>query len=607
MRWSFILPRFIFLALIWAFFFFAFDPVLKWSLKKGIEKAAGAKVEIASVKTSFLHPSLLVSGVTVGNAKEEFSNLVEFSEMKFSIEGAPLLEKKFIIDEASLNGLKFGTPRKTSAKLPLEKKEETPKFVSDLKDDSKSMAMDRFSDLKTGAAKDLQVSADSLASVKVYDELQKKYETQYAALKEKADLKPYQARLDGLKVKFDAARAEKNPLKQVKDIAALQKEVKQLNEDFQKDRKLIEETASGIKGDLQAADEARKKDVEAVMGKMKMPSLDAKSLAGMLAGPAIADKTQTAFKWLAIARKYMPDNSQKQIIKTDAKRGRTVHFPKLNAYPSFLIKKMAVSGEMGLPRTLATGSTEKVRGEDVPLAYSGSIEGITTQPQIYGKPLTAMIKGAKDGRALDMNALLDNTGSAMKGDLALKYSGIAVNSLTLGKTGSFGASVTGGKGAFTGDLALAGENIKGDALFKLEGAKVTPDAENIKFAPLKTAIINSMSGLSSVGIGIKIAGTLKSPDLSLSTDLADKLNGAFKNAFGAELEKAKAEAQAKVDAALKPYKARLDALTTAKQQELKDKLDAGQKALTASTDGLLKNAVGQTAPGGKLKLPKFKF
>ena len=592
MRWSYILPRFIFLALIWAFFFFAFDPILKWSLIKGIEKAAGAKAEIAAVKTSFLHPSLCVSGVTVGNAKEEFSNLAEFSEMKFSIESSPLLEKKFIIDEASLNGLKFGTPRKTSAKLPLEKKEETPKFVADLKDESKSMAMDRFSDLKTGAAKDLQVSADSLASVKVYDELQKKYETQYAALKEKADFKPYQTRLDGLKAKFDAARAEKNPLKQVKDIASLQKEVKQLNEDFQKDRKLIEETASGIKGDLKAADEARKKDVEAVMGKMKMPSLDAKSLAGMLAGPAIADKTQTAFKWLAMARKYMPDNSQKQILKTDARRGRTVHFPRLNAYPSFLIKKMAVSGELGL---------------DVPLAYSGSIEGITTQPQIYGKPLTAVLKGAKDGRALDLSALLDNTGASLKGDLALKYSGIAVNSLTLGKTGSFGASVTGGKGAFAGELALEGENIKGDALFKLEGAKVTPDAQSIKFAPLKTAIINSMSGLSSVGIGIKIAGTLKSPDLSLSTDLADKLNGAFKNAFGAELEKAKAEVQAKVDAALKPYKEKFDTLASSKQQELKDKLDAAQKTLTGSTDGLLKNAAGQAAPGNKLKLPKFKF
>jgi uncharacterized protein (TIGR03545 family) len=598
MRWSFILPRFIFLALIWAFFFFAFDPILKWSLIKGIEKAAGARVEIAGVKTSFLHPSFYMKGVMIGNAKEEYANLLEFSEVKFSMEGSPLLEKKFIINEASLSGLKFGTPRKTSARLPLAKEEETPQFVKDLKAESGEMAAERYGDLKAGAVADVQVSVDSLSSVQVYGELQKKYEAQYETLKDKADLKPYQARLDEIKKKYEEIRGEKNPLKLAKDIPALQKDIKKLNDDFQKDRKLIEETAAGLKEGFKAADEARKKDIEALLGKMKMPSLDAKSLAGMLAGPAIADKTQTAFKWLAMARKYMPDNSQKQILKTDAVRGRMVHFPKLNAKPSFLIKKMAVSGELGL---------------DAPLDYSGSIEGITTQPRIYGKPLTAAIKGAKGGRALDFKALVDNTGAAMKAELAFKYSGLAVNSLTLGKPGSLGASVTGGTGMIDGSLALTAENIKGGVLFRIDGAKVTPNADAIKLAPLRNAIINSLSGLSSVTLGIQATGTLKAPVLALSTDLADKLNSAFKSAFGAELEKAKAEAQAKIDAALKPYKDKFDALTSSKQQELKDKLDAAQKSLSGSGENILKNLKEQAkdqispVPGGKVKLPKFKF
>ncbi|HOW90419.1 MAG TPA: hypothetical protein PL037_09050, partial [Elusimicrobiales bacterium] len=361
--------------------------------------------------------------------------------------------------------------------------------------------------------------------------------------------------------------------------------------DFQKDRKQIEETAAGLKEGMKAADEARKKDLEAVMGRMKMPSLDTQSLARMLVGPAIADKTQTALKWLGMARKYMPDNSRKQILKADAGRGRSVHFPKLNAYPSFLIKKMAVSGELGL---------------DVPMDYAGTIEGITTQPQVYGKPLKALIKGSKGSRRLDFKALLDNTGTAMKGDVALNYSGITVDNLSLGNPESIGASVTGGTGLLDSRISLAAENIQGDAVFKITGAKVTPSADNIKFAPLKTAVTNAMSGLSEVGMGVKITGTLTAPSLALTTDLADKLNGAFKNAFGAELDKAKAQAQEKVDAALKPYKARLDALTSSKQQELRDKLDAGQKSLTGSGDGILKGLKEQAAPG-KLKLPKFKL
>jgi len=597
MRWSYLLPRFIFLVLVWAFFFFAFDPILKWSLRKGMEKAAGAKVEIAEVKTSFLHPSFRMGGVTVGSAKEEFTNLVEFSGLAFTLEGAPLLEKKFIIDRADLSGLKFGTPRKTSARLLFAKKEEAPGFISDLKAEGTDMAAERLGDLKGGAAKDVQVSPDSLSSVKIYEELQKKYEAQYAELSKKADSSQYQARLDAIKAKYDEASQQKDFLKKAKDLAKIEKDVKQVTSDFKNDRKLIEDTAAGLKEGLNAAEEARRKDIEAVMGRMKMPALDTQSLAKMLVGPAIADKTDTAMKYLAMARKYMPDNSaKKQARAIDAKRGRNIHFPKENSYPSFLIREMSVSGELGL---------------DAPLDYSGTIEGITTQPRIYGKPLIALVKGAKAGRALDFKALLDNTGAAMKGNISLKYSGMAVKELKLGNPSSISAAVTGGTGRFEGDLNLAGENIRGDAIFHIQGAKVAPQADSIKLAPLKTAVLNSMSGLTAVGMGIKIGGTLTSPTFALTTDLADKLGGAFKGVFGAELASAKAEAQAKVDAALKPYKAKLDSLTGSKQKEIKDKLDAAQKNVSGSGDGILNNLKQQAAPAvpgaGKIKLPKFKF
>ncbi len=46
MRWSYIAPRLGLLVILWAFFFFAFDPILKWGLVKGIEKGAKAKADL---------------------------------------------------------------------------------------------------------------------------------------------------------------------------------------------------------------------------------------------------------------------------------------------------------------------------------------------------------------------------------------------------------------------------------------------------------------------------------------------------------------------------------------------------------------------------------
>ncbi len=603
MRLSYILPRFILLALIWAFFFFAFDPILKWGIRKGMEKAAGAKVEIAGLDTSFRHPSFRMAGVTVGSSDEEYTNALEFSELSFRIAGAPLLEKKFIVDEAVLSGLKFGTPRKTSAKLPLRVKEgpgEPSKFskeLEELKAGSQSFAAERAGDLKAEAAADYQVTPDSLGSVKVYEELQAKYEAQYAELSRKAGSAEYQTRLDAIKAQYEEAGKESDFMKKAKKLAPLQKDIKKLSEDFKNDRKLIEDTASALTEGLKAADEARKKDIEALMGKMKMPALDTQSLAKMLVGPAIAGKTQTALRWLAVLRKHMPDNSQKKVLKAEAGRGRVLSFPKEKTYPSFLIKRMGVTGELGL---------------DVPLDFAGTIEGVTTQPQLYGKPLTAVIKGSKAGRALDFKALIDNTGTAMRANLSLKYSGMAVGVMALGKPDSIGASVADGTGRFDGALAMEGESLKGDAIFKIEGAKVTPQADSIKLAPLKTAVINSMSGLSSVAMGVKIGGTIDSPSLALTTDLAEKLSNAFKGAFGAELAKARAQAQEKVDAALKPYKSKLEALTKSRQKEIQDKLDASQKNVTGSGDAMLNGMKEKAAPAGvpalgKVKLPKFKF
>ncbi len=600
MRLSYILPRFILLALVWAFFFFAFDPILKWGIRKGMQKAAGAKVEIARLDTSFRHPSFRMTGVTVGSTEEEYTNILEFSELSFRIAGSPLLEKKFIVDEAVLSGLKFGTPRTTSARLPLVSNDDSKgssKFSQELKESAQGFTAERIGDVKEDTAADYKVTPESLGSVKIYEELQAKYEAQYAALSQKAGFTEYQTRLNAIKAQYDEADKESDFIKKAKKLAPLQKDIKKLNEDFKNDRKLIEDSAAALTEGLKAVDEARKKDIEALMGKMKMPALDTQSLAKMLVGPAIAGKTQTALKWLAVVRKYMPDNSQKKVLKANARRGRVLSFPKEKTYPAFLIKKIAVTGELGL---------------DVPLDFAGTIEGITTQPQLYGKPLTAVIKGAKAGRALDFKALIDNTGTAMKGNLSLKYSGMAVGVMALGNPEAMGASVTGGIGRFDGALAMAGENLKGDATFKIEGAKVTPQADNIKLAPLRTAVINSMSGLTAVTMGVKIGGTIDDPSLALTTDLAEKLANAFKGAFGAELAKAREQAQEQVDAALKPYKSKLESLTKSRQKEIQDKLDASQKDVTGSGDSILNSMKEKAAPAGvpalgKVKLPKFKF
>ncbi|MCX5786598.1 MAG: TIGR03545 family protein [Elusimicrobia bacterium] len=584
MRKSYIVPRLVLLLLIWAFFFFAFDPLLKWGMIKGIEKGAKAKVEIASLHTTFLHPSLKLTGLVVADSNDEYRNLVEFSDLSFSAMGAPLLEKKLVVDNASLSGLRFGTARKTSGKLAFVK-EEPSELVEGFKKESKNFALDRAADVKTDTVKSYKVDPAELESVKLAKQLEESYQKDYRSIAERVDTKKYQDGLDALKARYEKAKGEGNFAKQAKDYADIAKEVKKLTADFKKDKQEAEAALAKAKDSFKAVDEARKKDLAAVMSKMKLPSMDTQSIARMLAGPMLAEKTAAGMKWISLARKYIPSDS-KGVQKNEARRGRVVHFPKAESYPSFLVRRMSVSGELG--------------AED-PLEYKGEIDGLTTQPKVYGKPMTALIKGAKGARRLDFKCSVDTSGQEIKTDSALLISGIPVKQLQFGSPSSFMVDITGASGAFEGTLKTEGENLDGKAFVRLTGATFKPKADNIK-APLRSAVEASFSGLSSALIETAIAGTVKSPKLSVSTDLANALSKAFSGAMGAEIKNAREEAQKKIDEALKPYRAKLDGLASEKQAELGGKLKDAESKISGMGDGLLKNLVP-----GKMKFPKFKL
>ncbi|MDD5207840.1 MAG: TIGR03545 family protein [Elusimicrobiales bacterium] len=585
MRWSYIAPRLTLLLLLWAFFFFAFDPLLKWGMIKGLEKGAKAKAEIASLKTSFLHPSLKISGLAVGDSKDEYRNLVEFSELSFAAEGAPLLEKKLVVDSASLKGLRFGTVRKTSGKLAFVKEVPSP-LVEDLKKESKDFALERTSDAKAGAAADYKVDPAELGSVKLAKQLEESYQKDYEAISARLDTKKYEAGMEALKARYEKAKDDKNFAKQAKDYAEIGKEVKKLASDFRKDKEETEAALARAKDSFKALDEARRKDMAAVMAKMKLPSMDTQSIARMLAGPVIAEKTAQAMKWMSLARKYMPA-STKGVLKNEGARGREVHFPKEKSYPAVLVRKLSLTGELGT--------------ED-PLEYSGTVEGLTTQPQVYGRPTTIAVKGAKGMRRLDFRASLDAAGEEIKTASELSFSGMPVKQMQLGSASSFMVDITGGSAAFDATLRTAGERLDGKAAARLAGASFKASADKIKAAPLRSAVESSFAGLSAALIETDISGTIKSPRLSIKTDLANAVSKAFSGALGAEVKKAQEAAQRKVDEALKPYRAKLDDAAAVKQAELGAKLKEAESRISGVSDGLLKNLVP-----GKAKLPKFKL
>ena len=106
------------IVVLWLFAFFAFDPALKYALERAGRTAAGAKVDVGSLRSRWLRGTIEVRRVAVADADKPMTNVVELSRAAFALDVGAALRGKAVIREAALEGLRFGTPRATSGALP---------------------------------------------------------------------------------------------------------------------------------------------------------------------------------------------------------------------------------------------------------------------------------------------------------------------------------------------------------------------------------------------------------------------------------------------------------------------------------------------------------
>ena len=105
------------------------NPLAKKGLTMGLQKAFGARTDIARVNVEFLKATITVNGLQQANANEPMKNLfeIEKTEIKFNLTEA--LRGKFDAQNIEVTGLKIGTDRKYSGALPNIQKAAAPSDV----------------------------------------------------------------------------------------------------------------------------------------------------------------------------------------------------------------------------------------------------------------------------------------------------------------------------------------------------------------------------------------------------------------------------------------------------------------------------------------------
>jgi uncharacterized protein (TIGR03545 family) len=606
-RWKALIPLALFALIVVLAWTLYVDRLIRLGIEAGGTAAVGARVDLASARLRLFHGDLRLRGLQVTNPNAPLTNLFQVGEILVDINLRALLEKKFVAETMAVRGLEFGTPRRSSGALPP-------------KQQGASSGASIFTTASAWAAQvalpglDLQglekpvnvagVSADSLHTIA----LARSFAAQGDSLKTAwgreigaADPRPVIDSAKALAARLQGADIRRLGLAGARDAAASVRSALTAVK-ASRDRLTALQRAAGaqvdsFRGRLAALDRARVEDYAYARRLVRLPSLDPKDVSAAMFGRMALERLVPQLALLRTVQQRIPPGLLPQRQpgpKRERMAGTTFVFPKLHTYPKLLVE--FAEGTFDLTgRTTMAGS------------YVGRLTGVTTEPAVYGRPLTFLVQrsGAIAGpHDMRVAGLIDHTGAVPHDSARVSLVGVRLPAADLGVVG---ARIDLTRGVMDLALSRTGEQLRGhwavgtdSAVWsQLQGSTAADSGSATRIgsqAWLNTLVWRTVSSLRHVEIEAAISGTLSSPQLDVSSNVGGEVSRALVQALKGEAARAEAQVRAKVDSLVGQQvaaaRSKLAALDTGPLKEL-----AGDQEQLTAVQAQLEQRLRGLAPG----------
>lgn len=576
MRWSYVLWRLVAVCVVYLFFYFIFDWILKLSIEKSLESVFNAKVEIKKLTTSFIKGSFEIKGVSVGSSHDEFRNLFEFDSLNFNINPKLIFRKKFIIENVSVKGLLFNGKRKTSAKISKTDSFLTP-YIKKYTDMGHEFAIERFSEIKKESTDVINIELSQLSTVKIIDEIKDKKIKEYEKIYQDIESMKVDEKIREIDEKIKKVKGEKNFIKQIKLASEVKKEADAFLKDLKEKHSMVKKSLADIKNYYSAVNESRKKDIDEITKLAKIPSFNTQDIADYIFGKAVVEKYNTFIEYYSKTqqlKRYLPEQPKKAIFKEKSKRGRVLHFPLDESYPSFLIMKCGVDG---------------VLSPENPLSFSGYVENITNNYNLWKKPLTFDLRGNKDNSSVKFKTQIYISSYSVKGNFEFLYKCLKIKNFNLG-----GNKLMFNIDSSYCDISSLGEFEKEvDIPINLKFYNIISSAKVniVSDDKINSIIKNSLVSLEKFNVDLRFKGDPFNPSVSLKSDLTDMLSKELESRFKKEVDEIKLKLQAKVNNEIDKKLKELDDIVKDNEDKIikklkidEEKIDEIKKKITENVE-----------------------
>ena len=570
-----IIPLGVIILLLGLYGKFALDSHLRSLTVWSIEQAHGAEVNLKSLKLSILSGSLALAGLEVTDKKEPSKNIIAIESFSFDLNTTELLKAKFIVENSSIEGISWGTPRKSAGRVfkgnerkseQLEKLEAST--IKTAQEQFKGNALGNVANVLGGTKERDEIKAikSELITEKKIKELEAEFKTKEDSYKRRLKELKDQSALKEVKSEIKAYKWDKrNPIKSISKLNKLIKKANGTYKQYTSDIKAIRNDLKTVKNVSKNVDKWIEQDMKNLQSKVGIPELDPEALAFSMFGNYFGTNVAQYRKYSEIAKEYMPPPKDQRTPKDQLTppargKGRTINFPKLGENPKYWIKKIDVSSQAGKSE------------------YGGNLEGqitdITSSPKLIDKPVEIKIKGAFPKQklfGLSLDAVLDHRKEVATQTLAMAIDQLPFEGKTLSKSSNLGLKLMPAPAKVKLNASMQGEQAQVILNAAINRPKFDLKADK---KLIQESLGNILAGLNVLTLRAKATGKWEDLKWNMRSNLGGEISKGLKAELGRRVADAKKKLRSKIDQKIGPQKKKLDDLVNNFKKDIDSKLDA---------------------------------
>ena len=357
-RWKAIVPLLLFLAVLVTLYLLFADNFVRRQIESNASETLGSEVDLGFLQIRESDAAVDMGGLQLASPVDPLKNLLEADQIVIDLDPVPLAEKKLVLDQFTLSGMRFNTVRKHPARPAAPDSPARKLYGETVQWAQRSFQIPQLTLQKFDTLKNLVLDPSQLGTVKAADALVNRADSLKDALSAGVaalQLKPLLDSSTALTKRLAKVDPKKlgvaGAAQTVQQVKTAIDRIKQAKAQVVALEKSGEQSVALLGQGLQDVDLARQRDYEFAKGLLQLPSLDAPNISQALFAQQSVDYFQQALYYAQLAQKFLPPGLR-PLNRPGAKRlrmkGTTVDFPKEHEYPKFLLRHGTV--DLPLPR-----------------------------------------------------------------------------------------------------------------------------------------------------------------------------------------------------------------------------------------------------------------